>query len=293
MMTREALEHSIGAVREVQSIVRTMKALAAVSVYPAERAVDSMSNYSRTIELGLHVVLSKMSPPGPGATKESKDIGIIVLGSDHGLCGRFNEDIVEFALAWSAQEGLAIEDRHVLALGARVESRLREAGQPVMNWLPMPGSVAGIKGVVDAVMHQLVAWQDHHAVSRVVLFLNRQAGGQGRVADAIPLLPLDLERLHRGDSWKWPSRSLPAFTLPREELFAALVRQYLFSRVFRACARSLASEHASRLAAMQAAERNIADQLQELTTNFNRVRQESITNELLEVVSGFEVLTAP
>jgi F-type H+-transporting ATPase subunit gamma len=66
------------------------------------------------------------------------------------------------------------------------------------------------------------------------------------------------------------------------------VRQHYFVVLFRACAESLAAEHGSRLAAMQAAEKNVDERLEEVTGRFRRVRQERITSELLDVVSGFE-----
>jgi F-type H+-transporting ATPase subunit gamma len=70
----------------------------------------------------------------------------------------------------------------------------------------------------------------------------------------------------------------------------ALVREYLFVSLFKACAESLASENASRLAAMQRAEKNIGERLQDLTRTFNHVRQSAIDEELFDVVSGFEAL---
>ena len=76
-----------------------------------------------------------------------------------------------------------------------------------------------------------------------------------------------------------------------EALFAALVRQHLFMGLFHTGAESAASEHATRLAAMQAAERNIEDHLTEMNTAFRRLRQASITEELLDVVAGFEALS--
>jgi F-type H+-transporting ATPase subunit gamma len=78
--------------------------------------------------------------------------------------------------------------------------------------------------------------------------------------------------------------------MQQTDLFSSLVRQYLFVWVFRACAFSLASENAGRLAAMQAAERNIGERLQELSSTFNQKRQENITDELLEVISGYSVM---
>jgi F-type H+-transporting ATPase subunit gamma len=84
---------------------------------------------------------------------------------------------------------------------------------------------------------------------------------------------------------------LPLFSMDRDQLFSALIRQYLFVSLFRACAESLASENASRLAAMQGAERNIEERLEELQTQFHQQRQMTITEELLDIVAGFEALS--
>jgi F-type H+-transporting ATPase subunit gamma len=78
--------------------------------------------------------------------------------------------------------------------------------------------------------------------------------------------------------------------MDREELLSRLIRQYFFVSIFRACAESQASEHASRLTSMQSAERNLDERLQEVTMIFRRARQNTITSELLDVVAGFEAI---
>jgi F-type H+-transporting ATPase subunit gamma len=299
MATLETLKRSIETVQDIQSIVRTMKALAAVSIYPYERAIESMHNYSRTIELGLQVLLADRTAVMEESAQKQADVGIVVFGSDRGLCGRFNEDITEFTLRYLDGEqkgeqkgehgGERIEPqrRHVLAVGARVEARLREAGQTVHESFFVPGSVAGITATIQAILQQIQDWQQQHTVAKVLLFYNRQLGGSGRRPEMSQLLPLEFSRFQGSDAPPWPSRSLPGYSMERTALFAALVRQYLFVWVFRACAYSLASENSSRLASMQAAERNISERLFELSNNFSHERQESITSELLEVVAGF------
>jgi F-type H+-transporting ATPase subunit gamma len=82
----------------------------------------------------------------------------------------------------------------------------------------------------------------------------------------------------------------PTFTMPADQLFSALVRQYLFMSLYRACAESMASENASRLAAMRGAEKNIGDRIDDLTGHFHQLRQMTITEELLDIASGFEAL---
>jgi F-type H+-transporting ATPase subunit gamma len=71
----------------------------------------------------------------------------------------------------------------------------------------------------------------------------------------------------------------------------ALIREYLFISLFRACAESLSSENASRLAAMQRADKNIDDLLEDLNGAFHRLRQSGIDEELFDVISGFEALS--
>lgn len=107
------------------------------------------------------------------------------------------------------------------------------------------------------------------------------------------LLPLD-------DVWRrdlagirWPTHNLPEVMNDSEQTLLALVREYLFVSLFRACAESLASENASRLAAMQRAEKNIDELLEDLNRTFHRLRQSGIDEELFDVVSGFEALTGP
>lgn len=290
MPSLDILKRSIDTVQDIQSIVRTMKALAAVSIYPYERAIESMHNYSRSIELGLQVLLAERVPLTEERARQQADVGIVVFGSDRGLCGRFNEDIAEFTLTTLARENIATERRHVLAVGARVEARLEEAGQSVHESFFVPGSVAGITATVQAILQQIDTWREQHTVAKVLLFYNRQLSGKRRRPEVSQLLPLEFTRFQGANAPRWPSRSLPTYTMQRAELFASLVRQYLFVWVFRACAFSLASENAGRLAAMQAAERNISERLLELSRSFSQERQEAITAELLEVVSGFMVL---
>ena len=290
MPSLDILQRSIDTVQDIQSIVRTMKALAAVSIYPYERAIESMHNYSRSIELGLQVLLAERAPLVDAHTRQPTDVGIVVFGSDRGLCGRFNEDITEFTLTTLASENIAIERRHVLAVGARVEARLREAGQSVHESFFVPGSVAGITATIQAILQQIDSWREQHTVAKVLLFYNRQLSSKGRRPEVSQLLPLEFTRFQGANAPPWPSRSLPTYTMQRAGLFASLVRQYLFVWVFRACAFSLASENAGRLAAMQSAERNISERLLELSRTFSQQRQETITSELLEVVSGFMVL---
>jgi F-type H+-transporting ATPase subunit gamma len=106
----------------------------------------------------------------------------------------------------------------------------------------------------------------------------------------VALLPVAPRRFRRIGDARWASHSLPIFTMDRAELLAALLRQYFFVSVLRALIESIAAENASRLAAMQAAERSLDERSDALLAELRQVRQTAITSELLDIVSGYEAL---
>ncbi len=184
------------------------------------------------------------------------------------------------------------EGRRLLAVGSRVAANLEQAGQDIEEDFLVPGSAARITATVQQVLLKIDEWRNEGGIHYVYLFYNRHLSSGGYQPTGVELLPVNLHRFQRLEGESWPSCRLPTFTMDRKRLLAALLRQYFFVSIFRACAESQASEHASRLAAMQSAEKNLDERREEVTTLFRRLRQEAITTELLDVVSGFEAVTA-
>jgi F-type H+-transporting ATPase subunit gamma len=286
MESAETLQHRMENLTDLQQIVRTMKALSAVSIRQYERAAQSLAEYEHTVELGLRVVLRDREEAEVHRREVPSSTGRVVFGTDHGLCGRFNEVIADHALGPQAAPGG--EDRW-LAVGERVAAAIERETQVELRVLPVPGSASGITSLVQRVLLEVDAWRNA-GVGRVALFHNRPTGRSGYEPRAQRLFPLDLRQFRSGEGWTWPSRRLPQFSMGRERLLGRLLRQHYFVLLFRACAESLAAEHGSRLAAMQAAEKNIDERLEEVTGRFRRVRQETITSELLDVVAGFQAV---
>jgi F-type H+-transporting ATPase subunit gamma len=291
MQTLEGLRRKINSAEDLHSIVRTMKALAAVSIRQYEKAVESLLEFHRTTELGLHVVLSgggELNLPVDPA--HSGPIGAVVFGSDQGMVGQFNEQVASFAVQTLETLGAEPDQLHLLAVGIRVLPRLEDAGLPLEDILALPGAVTGISRMANTLLLRIEAWRRQNGVERVFIFFNRPASGAAYRSQVIRLLPIELERLKHLETRSWPSRTLPIYTMDRQELLAALIHQHLFVVLCRACAESLASENAARLAAMQSAEKNIDERMGELNMLYHGQRQNSITSELLDIVSGFEVL---
>ena len=292
MATLEALRRRIATTESLRSIVRTMKTLSAVSVRQYDQAADALASYARAVELGLRVVLRDRPTRPTPARRETGATGAVVFGSDHGLCGGFNDAVAAFARTSVERLGVPREARAWLVAGARAAARLEAHGERIERRLVLPGTAAGLSALVDEILLAVEAWQGR-GVSRVVLVHNRRGRGGEASPHLAPLLPVDLRRFQRLAKEPWPSRTRPTYTMDADRLLAALVRQFLFVSIFRAAAESLAAEHAARLSAMQTAERNIEERLEALTAESRRVRQDAITAELLDLVSGFEASREP
>jgi len=292
METIEDLKRRIESTEDLQSVVKTMKAMAAVKIRQYEKAVESLGDYNRTVEMGFQVALRSRPDITVGARKGPKtQLGAIVFGSDQGMCGQLNDQIVAFALR-SMDEIAEIgkENRLVMSVGQRARGRLEGAGQPVEEHISVPGSVGGIVPKVQDLVTTIQGWNTNRGLGQVFLYYSKPLSGSRYRPHSLHLLPVDKAWLERMREKPWPTTMLPLFTMDWDPLFSALIRQYLFISLFRAFAESLASENASRLASMQGAERNIQDQLSELTMQYHQQRQMSITEELLDIVSGFEAL---
>ncbi len=291
--TRASLRRKIESAGDLQSVVRSMKAMAAASVGQYERSVLALGDYYRTVELGLGASFRKADLAMPTtqrkAANDAGDIDAIVFGSDQGLVGRFNDVVAEFAIKTLA--ALSGTPR-VWAVGERVHARLADAGLSMRGLFPVPNSINGITPLVGQIQVASEARQSKGSDSRLYVFHNRPKPGALYDPVCQRLLPLDAE-WHAGlVNVPWPTATLPEVLGNGMATVRALIREYLFISLFRACAESLASENASRLAAMQRAEKSIDDLLETVRSASRRLRQTTIDEELFDIISGFEALTA-
>jgi F-type H+-transporting ATPase subunit gamma len=297
MQTPEALKSQIDSTEDLQSVVKTMKAQAAVSIQQYEAALASLQQYSHTLELGLQILLQQ--PEYAARTAElatdpdqQDQLGIILFGSDQGLCGQFNQQIAQHLDRYLGEPPMAIADhRQIAVVGARPIPTLQDFGVHIDETFGVPSNVDGITATVQDLLLMIDRWQTEMGCDRILLFYNRPTSSASYESVIVQPLPLDQHWLTQLRQRPWASRRLPTVLMDPEKLFFQLVQQYLFITLYQALAASLASENASRLAAMQAAESNIDERLADLTGQYRQQRQSAITAELLDVVSGFEALT--
>ena len=293
--TIAGLRRKLGSAGELRSVVRTMKAVAASSIAQYERSVAALADYYRTVELGLSVCfreVESVSLPGdaraPAAGGATAATGAIVFGSDQGLVGQFNDAIADHAVATLAALGGQVR---IWAVGERVQARLAEAGLATTGVFAVPASVSAITALVAQILLEADELDTQGRSAELYLFYNSPATRAIYTPVGERLLPLDAAWRRKLMQRHWPTHNLPEVLGAGTATLQALIGEYLFVSLFRACAESLASENASRLAAMQRAEKNIDELLETMNATFYRLRQSSIDEELFDVVSGFEALS--
>lgn len=290
-LTTEHLRRKITSAGDLQSVVRTMKALAAASIGQYEESVQALDGYYRAVELGLSVCFregGKVAHPAvTGTPTEAGAIDAIVFGSDQGLVGQFNEVVADFAI----EELATLPGKpRVWAVGERVQARLVDAGLAVTEPLVVPGSVQAIAPLIGQILLETETRRDQDETSALHLFYNHPGKGAVYAPVRQRLLPLDETWRDELAALPWPTGTLPGVLGATSTTLRALIREYLFVSLFRACAESLASENASRLSAMERADRNIGELLEDLGRTFHQLRQSSIDAELFDVVAGYELL---
>jgi F-type H+-transporting ATPase subunit gamma len=218
---------------------------------------------------------------------------------DHGLVGQFNDLVADHAVTTlegltDQAGGLSRSLPRVWAVGERLQARLADAGLPVVGLFKVPSSVAGITPLVGEMLVAIEADDEfRRAPPSLHLVYNRPTPAAVYAPVARRLLPLDEPWRRSLAEDPWPTNNLPEVIGGDTETLRALIREHLFVSLFRACAESLASENASRLAAMQRADKNIEELLETLNGTFHRLRQSGIDAELFDVIAGFEALAGP
>jgi F-type H+-transporting ATPase subunit gamma len=286
MQTAEGLRRKIHSAEELLSVVRTMKTLAAVSIRHYELAVEALNAYSHAVALGLQALLTQRPDVriGTPAVDHGSE-ALVVFGTDQGLCGQFNERVVALAEELVAPGAPRLR---VAAVGERCAGLLEEAGLPPETVFNVPSGIAGVGPLVQDLLFMVDDWQARDPLVQVRLVANQPGGGPFYATEQRQLLPVDRDWLENLAATPWRSHSLPWQRMSWRDLLAALIQQHLYVVLFQTLVESLASEDASRLAAMQNAERNIEERLADLHAAYHHRRQETITAELLDIVAGFE-----
>lgn len=280
--TLEQLNRQQATLNSIGGIVRTMKTLSAINAMPYEQAAMDIANFQRVVDRGFANFVHASAGSHRLLEKPAQAL-LMAFGSDHGLCGNYNEVLAQAIVRyWQAQR----IPTQVLCIGAQLADALRDQRIMPHKVLMPPASVAGITRLAGEIVSQIEPLTGAEALKALAIDLayTERAGHGTRHEKVVPLLPLPQSLLTAPAVW--PGSSLPAFTLDAHAMLAALIRNYIFSAVYRAQAEAMATENAARLALMQQAQQSVEERLFELNQHINSRRQDAITNELMDVIIG-------
>ena len=270
------LKARIASLQEFRDLIRALRALAASHVQEAQSSLEGIRKYVGAVEgaIAEGARLLPKTDSRPPVQRSSYANVLVVICSEHGFTGAFNERLLDRA------EAKLSEDYALGIVGRRGAVLAGERGYQIAWSISMATHVGGILAVSRRIADRLAT-----ATKAEVIFGEYRMGGNFDIQSRriLPLDPALLARSARG--------SAPLHHLPPAILLQRLADEYLFAEITRALMESFASENGARLQVMEAADHNIADKLEGLERNEHSLRQEAITSELIDVVTGFEAAT--
>ena len=266
------LQARISSLGELRDLVRMMRGLAATRLQQAQDALVGIQRYveiiDRTIARAAVLLELDRHLENPGTAPAGGD-ALIMVASEHGFVGGFNDRLVERV------EKLAAPGRTLGVIGRRARTLMEERGLAVDWSLPMATHVDGVISITRRVADYLVD------VTGADILFGRYTGSGSYEIEQRRILPLDPALLRGTDEGP-----LPLHQLPPTVLIEYLAREYLFAEISRAVTESMATENAIRLRVMESAGEGIDTKVEALTRQEQNLRQEEITTELLDVVTG-------
>jgi len=292
MAGTKEIRNKIKSVHSTRKITKAMEMVAASKMKKAQDRMRQTRPYvSRIWQIAGH--LSKANPEykSPFLVKRDavKNVGLIVITTDKGLCGGLNTNALRLALQrikeWQG-EGKGVQ---VTAVGAKGLGFMQRLGAKIVSQITQLGDRPRIDKLVGPVKVQLDDYRDGK-IDELFILTTRFINTMKQEPMAVQLLPLHFEQGPAGnivdtamsDAHSWDYIYEP----DAKEVLDGLLLRYIEALVLQAMAENMASEQSARMVAMKAASDNAADIIDELTLVLNKTRQASITKELAEIVGG-------
>ena len=280
MESLRQIEIKIDKIKGLRDIVHSMRTLASTYLKRAETQLESVRLYSETVASAFGDAL-RSYPEVPRQSEEGP-AAIVLFSTEQGLCGRFNEILFDNLRRRMDELGGA----RVIVLGHRGHGIAEAGGIDLLASLPSSSSPEGVPRFVRKAADAVFRLYEQGEFTRLyVLYAMHQA--VGRFEERFEqILPLDLDRF-RAEA---PAAAAPFSYMSGAQLLHALVEEYYFIEFYRALVETICAENSMRLQSMEAAKANVDETLGELERLRRILRQDQITEELLEIISGAEAL---
>lgn len=281
------IERHVASMEELQRIVGAMRAIASMRMQEAVRALTSVREYGAALADALHDALAIAGegarlPGGDGHTDSTRPPAgrhtrraIVLFASEHGFVGGFNQRLLE-----AVEQQLSDADRLII-VGTRGAALAAERGHVAAWSHPLATRLAGIAETVRVLEEALLPRISREEIVRAEVVFGRYTRSGELDIERQRLFPLELAPA------SGQRRGLPPLhDLPIPELLERLTAEYMLAELTEAAIEALAAENAARFAAMESARDNVGRKLETLRLDVSRARQEEITTELLDLITG-------
>lgn len=291
------LKKHLDSAKSLKQIISTMKILAATNIKKYEKTALSLKKYINNIYLGFQGIISqnrdilnclKYIEQNEYKNKNLQNI-MIVVGSNQGLCGKFNDRLVNFFIENNNKADFSKENNILITIGDKIYSLLSSKKINVTKHLSLPNSIENIVHTVYNIFTLINNYSEKS--TNVYIFFTQYDTKSNGILTKKKIIPLEKDFFNELLNKKWPTNNIPLWRIDTNVLLFDFIEQYIFINVYYAIANSMVSEQKNRLNTLQGAEDNIKNDISNTTLKYNQSRQSMITSDLTDVISGYKLIS--
>jgi F-type H+-transporting ATPase subunit gamma len=279
------IRRRIRSVKNTQQITKALKMVSAAKLRRAQDRVIAARPYAEIMQRMLTNVAQAASESHESggdallAQRPENKIQLLVVTADRGLAGAFNSNVIKTASRFMQEHASAQVKLELI--GRKGRDSLRKKGDVTGEYSTLFQKAVKLEDALD-IARKVIERFRNAEIDSVYIVANHFKNIMGGELTMTRVLPVELPESKTAIDY--------IYEQPPHEILAALLPRYVEAQIFRAMLESSAAEHAARMTAMEAASSNASDVIDSLTLNMNRVRQASITREIIEIVSGAAAL---
>ncbi|MDG1974866.1 MAG: ATP synthase F1 subunit gamma [Flavobacteriaceae bacterium] len=272
----------IGSVSSTMQITSAMKMVSAAKLKKAQDAITAMRPYSNKLSELMNSFSGSSEDKSFSLKRKINKVLIVAISSNRGLCGAFNANIFKEVNNLKSKPEYKNSDIHFLTIGKKINDSLSKTEKIIKNESELFDNLNYQN--VSSICENLMTYYLSHEYDHIELVYNSFKNAATQIIKSEQFLPIPISESN--DSLKMDYIFEPS----QESIVNTLIPKSLKMQLFKAVRDSFASEHGARMTAMHKATDNASELRDELKLTYNKARQASITNEILEIVGGAEAL---
>lgn len=293
MASLKEIKNRIGSVKSTKKITSAMKMIASSKLHKAQNAISNFLPYQQKLDVILTNLLSSdTSYESPFIQKrETKRVAIVDFASNSSLCGAYNSNVIkEFSTVYAKKkEEIGAGNILVYPIGKKLADALKKQGIAAQGDYRDMADKPTFLAVQDLAKELIKKYIDGE-IDEVILIYHHFISTGSQKLKKTQFLPFDLESAKPEGQQDENMFADYILEPSKEEILDSLIPTVLYSRLYAALLDANASEHAARMIAMQIASDNADELVQDLTIQYNKSRQQAVTNELLDIIGGASAL---